>query len=324
MPRKSNNKNPVHDLYRGNLTWLPERTIYLTIHGSHSFGTNIEGSDLDVKGVCIPPKEYLFGFGQNFEQAEQNEPDLVVYSLQKFMNLAANANPNIIEVLFTDPSDWLYQTPAGEKLHEHRYLFLSKKARYSFSGYAIAQLKRMKTHRGWILNPPKGKPERSDFGLEEDNKVSASIQGAFDKLMEKDGAKFDSAIMELLGREKRYMNAYNHWKQYENWKKTRNPRRATNEIKAGYCTKNAYHLVRLMRMCKEILTTGEVIVKRPDAKELLDIRNGKKSYNWLINWASEQDKEMEELYKSCTILPHAPDRKALDKLCIELTEESFS
>lgn len=219
--------------YKGNLPWLYNRTIFLTVAGSYAYGTNIKGSDVDVRGVCVPPKEIVLGFNQNFEQTDQIDPDLVIYGLRKFMFLAANCNPNIIELLFTDPKFHLIKTDVGQKLLDHRHLFLSTKAKHTFSGYAISQLKRMKTHRAWLLDPPKKAPLRADFGLEEGKKVSSSVQGAFNSLLEK-GASFDSKVMQLLDREKKYNTAVNHWKQYQNWKKTRNPERAELEAKHGY------------------------------------------------------------------------------------------
>jgi hypothetical protein len=42
--------------------------------------------------------------------------------------------------------------------------------------------------------------------------------------------------------------------------------------KFGYDTKHAMHLVRLIRMAKEILIEGVVHVYRDDREELMDIR----------------------------------------------------
>lgn len=44
-----------------NMEWLEHRTILLTKYGSHCYGTNTPTSDLDYKGVCIPPPEYYLG-----------------------------------------------------------------------------------------------------------------------------------------------------------------------------------------------------------------------------------------------------------------------
>jgi hypothetical protein len=306
--------------YKGNLKWLADRTIFLSVHGSVAYGTNTPTSDLDIKGICIPPKNYILGFTDHFEQAEQKEPDMVVYDIKKFMKLAAQGNPTVLEVLFTDPEFWIKVTPEGQKLIDNRNLFLSKKVKFTFSGYAFSQLKRLKSHRAWLLNPPTKKPERSDFGLSEISKVSVSAMGAFKSLEEKELIIVDKEIVPLLQKEKAYHNALVGWQQHENWKKNRNPERAEQEAKFGYSGKYALHLVRLIKMAREILSTGEVIVKRPDARELLEIKNGAWTYDQLISWAEEQEKELGILYETSTAIPDSPDMKKLQELCIEIVE----
>jgi len=43
------------DWYHGNFTWLNERLLYLTRHGSHAYGTNRIDSDLDLRGIFVAP-----------------------------------------------------------------------------------------------------------------------------------------------------------------------------------------------------------------------------------------------------------------------------
>ena len=95
------------------LKWIEDGTVLLVRHGSHAYGTNTETSDEDFKGVAIPTKEYFFGYTHKFEQAELKapDPDAVIYDIRKFFNLAASCNPNIIEVLHTDPADHFIVTP---------------------------------------------------------------------------------------------------------------------------------------------------------------------------------------------------------------------
>jgi uncharacterized protein len=63
--------------------WLPDNTHYETLMGSVAYGVESGGSDWDVYGFCIPPKELVFphlqgeiaGFGtpvKRFEQFEQH------------------------------------------------------------------------------------------------------------------------------------------------------------------------------------------------------------------------------------------------------------
>jgi hypothetical protein len=79
------------------------------------------------------------------------------------------------------------------------------------------------------------------------------------------------------------------------------------------------HLVRLMRMAKETLVTGKVIVKRPDAQELLEIRNGAWTYEQLIEYANKEQAALIELEKTSP-LPKSPDRVKIDKLCQDMVE----
>ncbi len=110
------------------------------------------------------------------------------------------------------------------------------------------------------------------------------------------------------------------WEKYHIWKRTRNAARAELEAKYGYDTKHGGHLIRLMRMCKEILEGNGVLVKRPDAQEILEIRNGAWSYERLIEEANRLERECDELYKTSS-LPHKPDIHKLNDLCVEIVHE---
>jgi predicted nucleotidyltransferase len=88
-----------------------------------------------------------------------------IYSLRKFFLLAAEVNPNIIELLFTDPKHHFVSKSPMDKLLENRHLFLSNKARYTFAGYAMAQAKKIERHRKWIVLGEVKQPSRVDFGL---------------------------------------------------------------------------------------------------------------------------------------------------------------
>ena len=313
--------------YRGNLDWLQKGTALLTVHGSHAYGLATETSDIDIKGIAVPPEKYFLGFLHRFEQAESKNPDMTIYDIRKFFQLAADCNPNIIEVLWTEESDIISMSDIGSRIRWFRDSFLSQKAKYTFSGYAIAQLKRIKTHKKWLLNPPKAKPTRGDFGLPESSILSPDILGAVQSLegseaFDEHVKEFGPLVMEAYQKERSYHNRLREWQQYENWKRTRNPARAELEAKHGLDTKHAMHLVRLMRMCREILVEGKVIVKRPDREELLAIRNGAWSYDELIGWADRQDTEMDELLKASP-LPRSADRVYLDSLCQQMVKESL-
>lgn len=184
-----------------NLKWLKDRTIFVTRHGSHAYGTNIASSDEDFKGVAIPPPEYFFGYLEQFGQAvlkhQVDGIDAAIYDVRKFFKLAADCNPSIIEVLFTAPEDHVHLTHTGAYLLQHRDKFISKKAKHTFSGYAVAQLKKIKSHKKWISSPPKAPPTREEFGLPECTRIPADQLAAAQSMIRKQVAQWNVPIDEL-------------------------------------------------------------------------------------------------------------------------------
>lgn len=335
--------------YRGSVPWLKDRTIFLTKHGSQAYGTNLPTSDVDLKGIAVAPKEYYLGNLNRFEQAENKGGlDVVIYGINKFVDLASNCNPNIIEVLCVDESDWILSTWAWDKLHDSRALFLSKRAQYTFSGYAMSQLNRIRSHRRWLLEPPKAQPQRQDFGLPQNdptigkdqlNTINAAIKKEEDKLAgegwtkdrveNKDEQLVDWAcekfdinrqLIPVIINERRYSGAMRNWNAFLQWKEGRNPARAALEAQHGYDTKHAMHLVRLMTMAGEILREGTVHVKRPDASVLLDIRHGKWTYDQLIAWAQQTEAGLVAAAAESK-LPREPDRVAIDRVLMDIVQD---
>lgn len=303
---------------------VESRTIMYVRHGSHAYGLNIPTSDVDYKGICIPPKACYFGFTQRFEQRESMQSskggdDCVVYALSKFSALAAECNPNIMEILHVSNDDIVLMNEFGEALRAIKDQFVSKKAKHTFSGYAHAQLKRIKTHRAWLLNPPEHAPVRKTFGLDEAQQISKTELGAFIAAEPETVAALPKDMITLFTREREYQDALRNYAQYVSWKRDRNPARAELEAKFGYDVKHGTHLLRLMRMCVEILETGKVNVKRPDREELLKVRFGERSYESLIEEAETLEAKSELLYKTSS-LRNSCDKAAIDTFIIDLTD----
>lgn len=302
-------------------------TIYETIHGSHAYGMAIPTSDVDVKGVCLIPDLRLYFGSQVFNQQDRGwEQDKVVYHLPKFMKLAGECNPNIIEILYVAEEHILKMTDLGKKLRDHRDLFLSRRARWTFSGYAIAQLKRIKAHKRWIDNPPE-KPDIKNYThfkeidvgplgtqLSENSKVTKIIPAEESGWFKLHLETFDRSL---------YDSDKKDYDNYRQWKTNRNEARSKLEAEHKLDTKHAAHLVRLLRLGYEIMTEGEVRVKRPDAAELLAIRNGAWSYEKILAYAEEMEAKLEASYATCS-LPHTPNWKAIENLQMEMIKEALS
>lgn len=378
---------------------LRSSTIFLTLVGSRAYGFSSETSDWDYRGICIPPLDTYIGINSKFEQAVDTgkskqiwknypnwvkpEADMQVMELSKFCRLASECNPSVIEILFSDESSVCFKHPIMDKLLENRDMFLSKRAKARFCGYALSQLKRIKRHKQWVDSESAESklvaPTRAEFGLPETGVISADQIGAADALIKQeidsfmninqdelpehvkielelglgrmmrgvwsainttpypvgDGEVFQSTkealenaalhkggysenFIETLKKEKRYRAALLEWQQYQNWLRDRNPERAKLEKQFGYDTKHACHLVRLIRMCREILETGKVLVKRPDAEELRAIRAGAWTYERVCEFAESEDIALNEVVKQSK-LPAGPDLKKIQEIVYDMT-----
>jgi len=142
---------------------------YLTVMGSTAYGVAEDSSDFDVYGFCIPAKSVIFphltgeilGFGiqkQRFDQWQQahvfwkedqggrgRNYDFQVYNIIKYFQLTLENNPNMIDSLFTPQECVLFATQIGQRVREHRRIFLSKICWPKFKGYAYQQMKKMRS-----------------------------------------------------------------------------------------------------------------------------------------------------------------------------------
>lgn len=298
--------------------------IYETLHGSRAYGLARPDSDHDYKGVIIGPARWYLGYVGGPEQIEHG-PDHVRFEVRKFVRLAAGANPTLLETLYTHPDDHRTVTAIGRRLLDARDAFLSKKVQHSFGGYALSQLKRIRTHRQWLLNPPEAPPTRAEYGLPDKAVVPRDQMGAAEAMRQKgDLAALDLSpnFLDMLDRERRYKQARRRWGQYQTWLKHRNRKRAALEAHHGYDTKHAMHLVRLLTMGGEILRGEGVRVRRDDRDALLAIRDGALGYDALVERAEALSAAIDAAAATST-LPDAPDEERLDTLCAEWVEAAL-
>ena len=123
----------------------PDNLILKCVAGSHLYGLNTPSSDMDTRGIYMESIGDVLNINgrQNGEVADDRQ-DEKYYSLGKFLKLASECNPNIIELLWLPEDAILFKSQIYEELTEHRDWFMSKRARHTFMGYAYAQIQRAK------------------------------------------------------------------------------------------------------------------------------------------------------------------------------------
>lgn len=120
---------------------LYDYVIYRCVVGSRAYGLDEAGSDTDRRGIYLPPAELHWALAGVPEQLENNETEECYWELQKFMELALKANPNVLECLYTPLVE--FASPLAEELLAMRSSFLSQLIYQTYNGYVMSQFKRL-------------------------------------------------------------------------------------------------------------------------------------------------------------------------------------
>ena len=125
--------------------------IFECIAGSRLYHLHNEASDLDIRGLFILPKDWHLSIFNPPQEVANDSQDIKYYELKKFVALACDANPTILELLFVPQDCVRFQHPIMQMLIDNRKLFISKQAYPAFVGYSISQLKKARS-QGKMVN----------------------------------------------------------------------------------------------------------------------------------------------------------------------------
>lgn len=322
----------TYDFLRNN-KHLGDNIMFLTLGGSYAYGTNIETSDIDIRGCALNTKEEILT-NKKFEQFVNEETDTAIYGFNKLVSLLTNVNPNTIELLGCKPEHYLYISPIGQELLDNKNMFLSKKCVHSFGGYASSQLRRLDN-----------KAARDLGQFQQEAHVLNSIKNAACSYKERYFEHPEDAIRLYIGEsvQEEYdteifmdINLKHYplrdwkgmWSDMNNIVKdySKLGKRNAHAASHGKLAKHMMHLVRLYLMCFDILDNGEIITYREkDHDFLMSIRNG--------DYLDENDKPTKEFFgivdelefqleakKNSTMLPETPDMKQIEKFVMSVNE----
>jgi hypothetical protein len=202
-------------------------------------------------------------------------------------------NPNMLDSLFVPRRCVLHSTKIGEMVRNDRQLFLSKKCFHSFSGYAYSQLKKLQSKAAYEFVT-----FCKTFDVPEDITIK---QVDSLELEDKEKAKLTDILKRL--------HTHNVTNRLEGIKEK------------GLDTKFAYHLVRLLLECEQILDTQDLDLER-DKEIYKDIRAGNWPITRLISFFTTKEKELKAKYDSSS-LRYACDQEAIKALLLNCLEEHF-
>lgn len=132
--------NPAEKSGEIELAHYRRYVIYRCIVGSRAYGLDHEASDVDRRGIYLPPADAHWSLYGVPEQVQDERSDECYWELQKFLTLALKANPNILECLYTPLVE--EATPLARELLDIRHIFLSRLIYQSYGGYVMSQFKK--------------------------------------------------------------------------------------------------------------------------------------------------------------------------------------
>ena len=122
---------------------LFDRVIFRCVIGSRAYGLDDERSDVDRRGIYLPPADLQWSLFGVPEQLENEETQEAYWEIEKFVTLALKANPNVLECLYTPIIE--LATPLANELLQLKSLFLSRLVYQTYNGYVMSQFKKMQT-----------------------------------------------------------------------------------------------------------------------------------------------------------------------------------
>lgn len=324
-----------YDFLRTNIH-LKDKIMFLTLGGSYAYGTNVETSDVDVRGCALNSRTDLLGMS-SFEQVVNNETDTTIYSFNKLVQLLMSCNPNTIEMLGCKPEHYFFMSETGRQMIENRHMFLSQRAAASFGGYATAQLRRLENAIARDALPQSRREEHMKNSMMNsmesfERKYTSFPEGnikLYTDVSEK--AELDREVFadinlhHLPCREFHSMinDMTNVIGTYEKLNKR------NNKKDAMHLNKHAMHLIRLYLMCIDILEKEEIVTYREAEKDyLLEIRNGKymnedgtykSEFFDMVNYYEER-----LIYaKENTSLPKVPDYHRIEEFVMDVNQKAI-
>jgi uncharacterized protein len=120
---------------------LHQYIIYRCVVGSRAYGLDVDESDVDRRGIYLPPAHLHWSLYGMPEQIEDTDTQECYWELQKFLVLALKANPNILECLYTPLVE--HANATAQELLRGREVFLSKLVYQTYNGYVLSQFRKL-------------------------------------------------------------------------------------------------------------------------------------------------------------------------------------
>jgi predicted nucleotidyltransferase len=302
---------------------MKEKVIYKLKVGSQLYGTSTPESDTDYGGVFLPTSKQLLGIHKikeldlstNKSNTKNTKDDIdeKYMALDNFLYLLSQNNPTLLEYLYPSEDALLQDSEIMKELRDNADKIITKRVWKSFSGYAMAQKKKLMTKRERFLNLQKGiKLIENSSWDQTDKKV----------LLDEVTASLLNETMKYYKSSKDNCNSFTkghnlkvvYEKLIAEYDKYGYRLKSDSFKKLLYDCKFGQHLLRLLHEGRELLETGKLTfpISGKAHTDIMRVRNEEVSYEELLTLYQEYYKLCEEAADKTT-LRDKPDFKWIDK-----------
>ena len=289
-------------------TWLNEVTapfrgslIYMGFYGSHLYGLDREGSDIDIKAVYLPtPTEMLLGKKSSSTSKKNEELNIEVEfkPIGSFLNSAKACDTNVMDMLHTPEEFWI------KSHYLWRELVYLRKDLYAKNMAGIVGY--IKTHAAKYSHKIERLEElKALLGLTDSFENTDRIQTLCD-VVDLSGFKYISAIL-FSGRQdmdeqpylevcsKKYITSWSigELKVALNREIDRYGKRTKQGLDTGLDTKALSHSLRVLLQLKQLVEEGTMSFPIKEADYVLKVKTG------VITDAEEIINKIDVLYEEC-------------------------
>jgi hypothetical protein len=300
-------------------SFLATNTMYLTRMGSTAYGVSTDNSDLDVYGVCIPPRDYIFppnyieGFDTRdltFHQWQQHHIldksanggkgcsyDFSIYGIINYFKLVMDNNPNVLESLFVRREHIMHITNSWGVVRDNRKLFLHKGVVHKMRGYSYNQLA---SARNCIEHIQPIRRFEEDLGIPHSTTYRQAVERNYE-ISDKDYYTY-IAMWDLgISKTKRFESQKIH----------------NTDVKF------LYHVFRLMDQAEFILNNFDLDLQEESrVAKMKAIRSGQLTYDQVAEHFSNSEQRLLNLYETSK-LPMRPDKDAIKSILMSVLEDHY-
>lgn len=262
--------------------------LVVTLHGSHLYGLEREGSDVDIKAVYLPTMEQ-FCSGDRLKvlnkKCEELDIDVELKPIDSFLRSLKSFDTNCIDMLHTPEDKRFYSTDLWDQLFDNRKSIYAKDARGMISyirshthkySNKKERLEVLKTMRDlcdeYDLNNNTISDIMEDFQVPDDKYVKvALIYGDSHSYLEVCGKKYIATwkVSQLKEAMIKECDRYGH--------------RSNNSIKEGYDSKSLSHALRVLYEVRSMLLYDDIVFPLKEKDIVKKVKLGEMEIEEVIN-----------------------------------------